>query len=101
MRANRKDKHHAIACASLQLLGASVQEMTHEKDGCPDILVGYQGEDGTVELKTGKRKPNNRQIAWHITWSGRPVRVVSFPDDASKKEVFEICKQLLATWRSK
>lgn len=99
MRINRVDKYHTLAVRCYRILGASVQEMTKQKDGCPDILVGYRGVDGTIEIKTGKRKLGELQIHWHRNWKGKPVIVVSFPEDSTNDEVMSLCKSTLEIWR--
>ena len=98
MRANRTDKRHAISVHCLRLLGASVQGLTKVKDGCPDLLVGYGGIDGTIELKTDDDKPNELQVKWHASWKGRPVLVVQVPEDYSEQEVLTVFSEILRLW---
>ncbi len=80
-RAARKDGNHAQVVAIFRAHGASV-EVLEPRDrgritgGLPDLLVGYEGVNELVEVKTPGESLNERQKQWHRTWVGaRPVVV--------------------------
>lgn len=65
----------------LLALGFSVLDLAPIGKGAPDMLVGYQGDDRLVELKTEKGVVEKHQAAWHQTWRGRPVVIARTLDD--------------------
>jgi hypothetical protein len=82
MRRNAKvDANHAVIVAALRQVGASVQDLAKVGQGCPDILVGYRGQNYLMEIKTNKGKATLPQIAWHTFWQGQVV-VVRDVDEA-------------------
>ena len=85
-RAARVDDNQPAVVKKLREAGATVQPLHAVGDGCPDLLVGYRGENILLEVKDGSKPPSKRkltddQIEWHGSWSGR-VYVVNSPDDA-------------------
>jgi hypothetical protein len=82
MRRNAKvDANHGVIVAALRQVGASVQDLAKVGQGCPDILVGYRGQNFLMEIKTTKGKATLPQIAWHEFWQGQVV-VVRDVDEA-------------------
>ena len=82
MRRNaRVDANHGVIVAALRQVGASVQDLAKVGKGCPDILVGYRGQNYLMEIKTNKGKATLPQIAWHTFWQGQVV-VVRDVDEA-------------------
>lgn len=82
MRRNaRVDANHGVIVAALRQVGASVQDLAKVGKGCPDILVGYRGQNYLMEIKTSKGKATLPQIAWHTFWQGQVV-VVRDVDEA-------------------
>jgi hypothetical protein len=82
MRRNAKvDANHGVIVAALRQVGASVQDLAKVGQGCPDILVGYRGQNYLMEIKTNKGKATLPQIAWHTFWQGQVV-VVRDVDEA-------------------
>ena len=82
MRRNaRVDANHSLIVAALRQVGASVQDLAKVGKGCPDILVGYRGQNYLMEIKTSKGKATLPQIAWHTFWQGQVV-VVRDVDEA-------------------
>ena len=82
MRRNAKvDANHGVIVAALRQVGASVQDLAKVGKGCPDILVGYRGQNYLMEIKTNKGKATLPQIAWHTFWQGQVV-VVRDVDEA-------------------
>lgn len=82
MRRNAKvDANHGVIVAALRQVGASVQDLAKVGQGCPDILVGYRGQNYLMEIKVKKGKATLPQIAWHTFWQGQVV-VVRDVDEA-------------------
>ncbi len=82
MRRNaRVDANHSMIVAALRQVGASVQDLAKVGQGCPDILVGYRGQNYLMEIKVNRGKPTPAQVVWHMTWQGQVV-VVRDVDEA-------------------
>ena len=80
-RAAKVDANHSTIIAALRQVGATVQDLAKVGQGCPDILVGYRGQNYLMEIKTNKGKATLPQIAWHTFWQGQVV-VVRDVDEA-------------------
>ena len=79
-RASKVDRNQAEIVGALRAIGASVQPLHTVGQGCPDLLVGFRGDNLLVEVKDGDlppsgRKLNERQAEWHGQWRGRVVTV--------------------------
>lgn len=79
-RAAKVDRNQAEIVGALRAIGASVQPLHTVGQGCPDLLVGFRGDNLLVEVKDGDlppsgRKLNERQVEWHGQWRGRVVTV--------------------------
>lgn len=80
--AARVDANQTQIVSALRAAGATVQSLSAVGQGCPDLLVGYQGTNILMELKDGKKPPSERkltsdQIAWHSEWKGVVFLVTS------------------------
>lgn len=83
MRAARTDSNHAEIVKAFRDAGATVQDLSAVGKGCPDLLIGYRGLNGTplnflCEIKDGSKPPSKRvltadQKEWHATWAGQVV----------------------------
>ena len=82
--AARVDGNHREIVNWLGRIGASVQSLAREGEGCPDILVGYKGKNYLFEIKIEKGKLNSRQQKWHSSWKGQ-VNVIK-----DWREAFEV-----------
>lgn len=51
--------------------GASVQSLAAIGKGCPDLLVGWHGQNYLVEVKATKGTLTPDQITWHQMWKGQ------------------------------
>jgi hypothetical protein len=74
-RAAKVDGNHGEIVKVLRQCGASVQSLAQVGDGCPDILVGFRGQNLLLEIKDGSRPPSARkltvdQVPWHAQWRG-------------------------------
>ena len=77
--AAKRDKNEADIVRVLEYVGATVTPLSDT--GCPDLLVGYDGENYLLEVKGKRGKLTVDQIAWHQTWAGS-VQVVRNADEA-------------------
>jgi len=78
--AKRTDHNQASIVAALRSVGASVQTLHEVGHGCPDLLVGYKGENLLIEVKNPAQKPSDRRLtvdekSWHESWRGHVVVV--------------------------
>ena len=80
--AKRTDQNQADIVAALRAVGASVLNLYLVGSGCPDLLVGYQGQDYPMEVKTDIGRVSWVQQEWHDNWRGRPVSIVRCVADA-------------------
>lgn len=74
-RAARTDRNQADIVFALRGVGATVQPLHAVGQGCPDLLVGYQGQNHLLEVKDGTKPPSarkltERQIEWRQAWRG-------------------------------
>lgn len=84
MRRNgRTDNNQNEIVAALKAIFATVQTLTNVGDGCPDLLVGFQGKNYLMEIKQNDKacKLSQGQVKWHAIWMGQ-VAVVRTPDEA-------------------
>jgi hypothetical protein len=71
---------------ALRQVGASVSTLHRVGEGCPDLLVGYRGDNFLLEVKDGKKVPSKRKLTedekvWHGLWRGK-VSIVESELDA-------------------
>lgn len=74
---SRRDKNHVAIQNGLIDAGYSVVDLSTVGGGCPDILVGLPGKDGTrgnnilIELKNGASgKLKSNQVDFFRSWRG-------------------------------
>ena len=80
-RAARVDRNQEEIVKALRAVGTTVQSLAAIGNGCPDLLVGYQGKTILMEIKDGKKPPSQRMLTpdqerWHYEWNGAKVYVV-------------------------
>jgi len=80
MRAKKVDNNHQEIIKALREIGASVFDTSSLGRGFPDIVVGWQGVNYLVEIKTPKGKPTEQQINFFVKWLGQAVLVRSASD---------------------
>ena len=76
----KTDGNHRQMVEMFRRLGASVQSIHTVGKGCPDLLVGYAGQNVVVEVKPhagAKLTPD--ELDWHRAWRGN-VRVLWLVD---------------------
>lgn len=88
-RAKIDANHQAIGDA-LQAAGATVYSLAGEGKGCPDLLIGWRGQNLLLEVKrpdyqkkAGKKRQATRdaQITWALKWTGQ-YAIVTTPEEA-------------------
>lgn len=82
----RVDDNQPAIVSALRQVGATVQVLSMVGCGCPDIAVGYRGQNFFFEIKDGvkpasKRKLTGDEQIWHDNWRGH-VAIVESVDDA-------------------
>lgn len=83
-RAARTDANQSEITKALRKIGCSVQLLHSVGKGCPDLLVGYKGNNYLLEVKDGEkpaRKLTPDQVIWHFDWKGQ-VAVVNSVQEA-------------------
>ena len=84
-RAAKIDANQTIITDAFRRLGATVQHIHTVGKGCPDLLVGWRGQNLLVEIKDGDKAPSRRHLTpdeqrWHEEWRGQVVIVESIDD---------------------
>lgn len=85
-KAARIDANHNEVVSILRQVGCTVQSLASQGSGCPDLLVGYQGQNYLLEVKDGDKPPSARKLTpdearWHQSWGGQ-VAVAESPEQA-------------------
>jgi hypothetical protein len=78
----RIDTNHKEIVLALRQIGATVVSLAAMKHGCPDLLVGYQGETILMEVKMPKGKFTSDQLDFIGKWRGGPISRVDSVDAA-------------------
>ena len=84
--AARKDETHNAIVEDALAHGCTVIELHAVGGGCPDVLIGYQGVNYLLEIKTPgwrtrsmgalKARTHERQAKLRATWRGHPIALV-------------------------
>lgn len=82
MKAARSDANQKQIVEALRKIGCSVQSLHRCGDGVPDLLVGRNGFNLLLEVKTVHGALNARQKRWHGEWHGDGVQIVHSPETA-------------------
>jgi len=76
--AKRVDLNHTEIVNKFRELGASVFDLSAVGRGCPDIMVGYNGQTVLVEIKSGeKKKYTEAQLKFIGEWKGSSVNRIN------------------------
>ena len=81
MPPKRVDANQPEIVAALRKAGCSVQHLHELGRGCPDLLVGYRGQNYCLELKSEKGTLTDAERDWHWNWNGK-VAIVRTVDEA-------------------
>lgn len=76
----RRDANEEGIVRDLKRCGCTVQRLSG-KD-MPDLLVGYQGENHLLEVKTENGRVKKGQLGWACEWRGRKPRLVRSSEEA-------------------
>ena len=76
MRAARADANQPEIIEGLRAVGATVKTLHRVGMGCPDLLVGYGGNNYLIEVKDGSKPPSSRkltppQVEFFDGWRGQ------------------------------
>ena len=66
----RVDKNHKEIVKALEAVGCSVLSLADKGHGCPDLLVGYRGQNYLVEVKNGNGALTDDQQRFFNLWRG-------------------------------
>jgi hypothetical protein len=82
----RTDDNQREIVDALRSVGASVQLLHTVGKGCPDLLVGFRGQNFLLEVKDGKKPLSAQALTedekrWHLMWGGS-VHTVRDVDEA-------------------
>ena len=66
------DANQARIVAALRAAGATVTLLHEVGGGCPDLLVGFRGQNFLLEVKNPETKGflTESQYQWHDAWRG-------------------------------
>lgn len=78
-QAAKRDTNEREIVATLTQVGATVQKLSAK--GCPDLLVGFKGQNFLMEIKTTKGKLTPDEAVWHDNWRGH-VAIIRSSDEA-------------------
>ena len=71
----RVDANQPEIVQALRDIGATVQHLHMVGKGCPDILVGFRGNNWLFEIKTKAGKLTPDETTWHNEWKGRVITI--------------------------
>ena len=80
------DTNQAEIVKALRKIGCSVQSLASVGNGCPDLLVGYHGDNYLLEVKREDGPPSGKRLTdleaeWQERWVGS-CAVVDSPEAA-------------------
>lgn len=78
--AAKVDRNQSEIVDALRKAGATVQPLHAVGKGCPDLLVGFRGQNILLEVKDWKAAKSDRvltshQVEWHGGWKGQVAQV--------------------------
>jgi hypothetical protein len=76
-RFGRVDSNQNEIVKALEQIGCTVQSLTIVGGGCPDLLVGYHGDNLLLELKGPDGRVRQSQRDWQERWRGNVAMVAS------------------------
>ena len=81
-RAARVDANQKDVVQRFISHGCSVTLLHRVGEGCPDLLVGLNGQTLLVEVKDGTKTPSQQaktpaQVRWWSEWKGGPVATIN------------------------
>lgn len=87
MNYGRLDNNQSAIVKRLRQCCVSVQSLASVGMGCPDILIGFRGQNWLFEIKNPEQVPSKRRLTpdeelWHFGWRGRVHVVTTFDEIA-------------------
>ena len=80
-RAAKIDDNQKEIVEALRKAGRSVQLLHTVGEGCPDLLVGFQGINYLIEIKWDKKaRLTPKQIEFHSRWRGQRAIVTTIDE---------------------
>ena len=85
-RAARIDENQPELVKQLRSIpGCTVQPLHMVGKGCPDLLVGWMGDNKLLEVKNADMPPSQKHLTpdekrWHSQWAGQVAIVETFED---------------------
>jgi hypothetical protein len=85
-RAAKVDDNQKAIVRALRAVGASVEpRLSRVGGGCPDLLVGFQGDSYVMEVKDPSKPPSGRkltpdELVWQAQWAGQYDVVLTAED---------------------
>lgn len=73
--ARRTDANQSEIVHAYESVGATVRTLQQEADGLPDLLVGWQGVNYLIEIKTATGELTPAQVKFFIEWKGQKAIV--------------------------
>ena len=70
MLKKKTDANQKQIISDLKKIGVSVLNLSKVGNGCPDLLIGWQGKNILIEIKTAKGNLNDSQIEFFKEWKG-------------------------------
>ncbi len=71
------DANQQAIIDALRAAGATVHSLHRVGGGCPDLLVGFRGQNYLLEVKNPDTygRLGKKQLAWHKEWRGSVATV--------------------------
>ena len=80
--AKRTDANHSFIVQAIRGMGATVLDLSRQGQGCPDLLISYQGSMALVEIKADAKKKYTPQQNLFMTCWQAPVHRVETIEQA-------------------
>lgn len=82
MRAMKRDANEKSIVDALRKCGATVERITSQQAGCPDLVAGIDGRNFLIEVKMPKLgRLSMAQAEWRDAWKGGKPFILSTTDD--------------------
>ncbi|MFT5292443.1 MAG: hypothetical protein ACI82F_004531 [Planctomycetota bacterium] len=84
-RAAKIDANQVELVDLLRFAGASVKSLAAVGDGCPDLLIGFEGVTYLIEVKDGNKVPSKRRLTpdqevFMALWKGANIYIAQDPE---------------------
>lgn len=78
--AKRTDANHSQIMQAIRGMGATVLDLSRQGQGCPDLLISYQGSMALIEIKSDPKKKFTPQQELFMTCWQAPVHRIETPE---------------------